>query len=284
MPYNGVGLFTSLGPPTFPAVTNAYILASYFNATMNDVFTGLSTAITRDGQSAMIGNLPMGGNKITGLGTGTLATDAVTFAQVFTGGSFTGATLANTTFTGTLIGPTAAPGTNTTQLATTAFVAASFAPLASPALTGVPTVPTAAPGTNTTQAASTAFVMTTAFNVSLPGQSASTAGKFTRSDGTNASWVFPSLPVTSIAGAAQTAVAGVHYLMTNAGTSTLTLPAAPADNDEVWVTFTNGLYTNVVARNGKTIYLDALDFTINAGVLLTWKWKYFTSITDWKSI
>lgn len=32
------------------------------------------------------------------------------------------------------------------------------APLASPALTGTPTVPTAAPGTNTTQAASTAFV------------------------------------------------------------------------------------------------------------------------------
>lgn len=32
------------------------------------------------------------------------------------------------------------------------------APLASPVLTGVPTIPTAAPGTNTTQAASTAFV------------------------------------------------------------------------------------------------------------------------------
>lgn len=35
---------------------------------------------------------------------------------------------------------------------------ATLAPLASPALTGTPTVPTAAPGTNTTQAASTAFV------------------------------------------------------------------------------------------------------------------------------
>lgn len=68
------------------------------------------------------------------------------------------ATLLSPTFTGTPAAPTAAPGTNTTQLATTAFVATSFAPLASPALTGVPTVPTAAPGTNTTQAASTAFV------------------------------------------------------------------------------------------------------------------------------
>jgi hypothetical protein len=35
---------------------------------------------------------------------------------------------------------------------------AAKAPLVSPALTGTPTVPTAAPGTNSTQAASTAFV------------------------------------------------------------------------------------------------------------------------------
>ena len=34
----------------------------------------------------------------------------------------------------------------------------TFAPTASPTFTGIPLVPTAAPGTNTTQAASTAFV------------------------------------------------------------------------------------------------------------------------------
>lgn len=37
-------------------------------------------------------------------------------------------------------------------------VNAAYAPLASPALTGTPTAPTAAPGTNTTQLATTAFV------------------------------------------------------------------------------------------------------------------------------
>ena len=108
------------------------------------------------------------------------------------------APLASPAFTGTPTVPTAAPGTNTTQAASTAFVAAavvsaggllpsnnnphmdgvaspgvgtaasrddhvhpsdtSRAPLASPAFTGVPTVPTAAVGVNTTQAASTAFV------------------------------------------------------------------------------------------------------------------------------
>jgi hypothetical protein len=71
------------------------------------------------------------------------------------------APLASPALTGTPTAPTAAPGTNSTQLATTAFVAAAaalLAPLASAALTGTPTAPTAAPGTNTTQLATTAFV------------------------------------------------------------------------------------------------------------------------------
>lgn len=38
--------------------------------------------------------------------------------------------------------------------------AATYAPLASPSLSGIPTAPTAAPGTNTTQLATTAFVQT----------------------------------------------------------------------------------------------------------------------------
>ena len=52
-------------------------------------------------------------------------------------------------------GTTAAVGTNTTQIATTAFVQGEKA---SPAFTGVPTAPTAAALTNTTQIATTAFV------------------------------------------------------------------------------------------------------------------------------
>ena len=60
---------------------------------------------------------------------------------------------------------TASVGTNTTQVATTAFVQAAdtaiisgLAPLADPDLTGTPTAPTAATTTNTTQIATTAFV------------------------------------------------------------------------------------------------------------------------------
>ena len=81
------------------------------------------------------------------------------------------AALASPTFTGVPAAPTAAVDTNTTQLATTAYVvgqgylksataSSTYAPLASPALTGTPTAPTATAGTNTTQIATTAFVTT----------------------------------------------------------------------------------------------------------------------------
>ena len=67
-------------------------------------------------------------------------------------------------FTGTPTAPTAASGTATTQLATTAFVTNS------PAFAGTPTAPTAASGTATTQLATTAFVTNgPAFAVSPTG-------------------------------------------------------------------------------------------------------------------
>lgn len=107
------------------------------------------------------------------------------------------APLASPPLTGTPTAPTAPLGTNTTQLANTAFVQAAVAalvasapgtldtlnelaaalgsdpnfattvatalalkaPLASPPLTGTPTAPTATAGTNTTQLATTAYVV-----------------------------------------------------------------------------------------------------------------------------
>lgn len=80
----------------------------------------------------------------------------------------TKADLASPTFTGVPAVPTATAGTNTTQVASTAFVTAGLAlksNLASPAFTGTPTVPTATAGTNTAQAASTAFVNTAVTNL-----------------------------------------------------------------------------------------------------------------------
>lgn len=95
-----------------------------------------------------------------------------------------GALTTGPTFTGIPAAPTASPGTNTTQLATTAFVQAAVgaavtsfngrsgtvllianditlaggALLASPTFTGTPNAPTPTTGTNNTQIATTAFV------------------------------------------------------------------------------------------------------------------------------
>jgi|SaaInlV_100m_DNA_3_1039692.scaffolds.fasta_scaffold00067_4 hypothetical protein len=76
------------------------------------------------------------------------------------------AKLASPTFTGIANVATASAGTNTTQIASTAFVTTAVAAVSggggagtdSPAFTGTPTAPTAAAGTNTTQLATTQFV------------------------------------------------------------------------------------------------------------------------------
>lgn len=78
------------------------------------------------------------------------------------------APLESPTFTGTPAVPTAAAGTNTTQAASTAFVAAAvsaaapdlspYAPKASPTFTGNPVAPTPAQFDNDTSLATTAFV------------------------------------------------------------------------------------------------------------------------------
>jgi hypothetical protein len=71
------------------------------------------------------------------------------------------ANIASPALTGTPTAPTAAQGTNTTQIASTAYAQTELAlkaNIASPTFTGVPAAPTATGGTNTTQLATTAFV------------------------------------------------------------------------------------------------------------------------------
>lgn len=73
------------------------------------------------------------------------------------------ALIASPAFNGIPTAPTATAGTNTTQIATTAFVTAADnlkANLASPAFTGNPTAPTQTAGNNSTRIATTAFVTT----------------------------------------------------------------------------------------------------------------------------
>ena len=81
MSYNGSGTFV-INTSGQPVVPNTVISATTFNALTNDLANGLSTCITKDGQTTPTANIPMGNNKITGLAPGTSGTDAANLSQV----------------------------------------------------------------------------------------------------------------------------------------------------------------------------------------------------------
>ena len=99
MAYNGSGTFL-INSAGQPVVANTVISATTFNALTADLANGLSTAITKDGQTTPTANIPMGGFKITNLANGTAATDAATVAQI----QSNGAALVTVTGTDTLVG------------------------------------------------------------------------------------------------------------------------------------------------------------------------------------
>ena len=121
---------------------------------------------------------------------GAIAGQAWTGSHSFTGGTATVATqtaLDNSTKAASTAYADAAVAV---EVARAGVAESLLAPKASPTFTGVPAAPTAATGTSTTQIATTAFVGATAFNAALPSQTGN-SGKFVTTDGVNASWGTP---------------------------------------------------------------------------------------------
>jgi hypothetical protein len=182
------------GVPTAPTATGGTATAqlattAFVAAAVAGVVTGVSSFNTRTGAVTLTAT------DLTDAG-GALVVSTVASFNTRTGpvsllandlSAVGGALLASPAFTGAPTAPTAAPGTNTAQLATTAFVEAAVggvssgvvtfngragavtltladvtgaggAPLAAPAFTGAPSAPTAPPATSTTQLATCAFV------------------------------------------------------------------------------------------------------------------------------
>jgi len=138
--------------------------------------------------------------------------------------------------------------------------------LASPAFTGTPTAPTATTGTNTTQVATTAFVQQVAFNNTLPSQTGN-AGKYVTTDGTNASWaaitaqVYPSAGLavsTGSAWAASIAPGTSGNVLTSNGTS-WTSTALPSSAVQYPQNIQSANYTLVLSDAGKQIFHPASD-------------------------
>jgi hypothetical protein len=154
------GLFTTvfnqLGNYTFTLPSISGVLATTANITTETV---RATAAEAANAAAITAEATARATAVSAETTRALAAEALLAPK------------ASPALTGVPTAPTAAPGTNTTQVSTTAFDTAAIAvetsrattaeallaPKASPALTGVPTAPTAAPGTNTTQVGTTAF-------------------------------------------------------------------------------------------------------------------------------
>jgi hypothetical protein len=81
MSFNGSGTFV-INSTGQPVVTGTIISSSAFNALTADLATGLTTTLTKDGQTTPTANIPMGTFKITGMGAGTSSTDAVNLSQL----------------------------------------------------------------------------------------------------------------------------------------------------------------------------------------------------------
>lgn len=90
MPYNGSGTFTLYSPGN-PVVTGTTISSTWANNTLTDLATGLSTALTKDGQTTPTANIPMGGFKLTGLAAGSASGDSVRYGQLGSLAFFSGA-------------------------------------------------------------------------------------------------------------------------------------------------------------------------------------------------
>lgn len=75
MAFNGSGVFQRLYNWTNDAAANIKIRADRMDNEMNGMATGLSTCITKDGQTTVTADLPMAGFRHTGVGAGAARTD-----------------------------------------------------------------------------------------------------------------------------------------------------------------------------------------------------------------
>lgn len=82
MAFNGTGTFLRLYSWATDKINSIPITASRVDAEMDGMATGLSNCITKDGQTTISANIPLNSFKLTGLGSGTARTDAITVGQV----------------------------------------------------------------------------------------------------------------------------------------------------------------------------------------------------------
>ncbi|WP_154641198.1 beta strand repeat-containing protein [Burkholderia cenocepacia] len=186
-----------------------------------------------------------------------------------TGVSISAAQLTSPTLTGTPTAPTASAGTSSTQVATTQFVAASYAPLASPTFTGTVTIPSGASiaGYLTSASASSTYAPlaspTFTGTVTIPS-GASIAGYLTSASAasTYAPLASPALTGTPTA---PTATAGTNttQVATTAFANSAVTGGVNAGN------FTTGSFTDSSTSNTQQVTISATSDTLGASIKMT---------------
>ena len=83
-PFNGDGEYSAPSEPgSFnPAIAGQQATPEAWNALLLDIEQALSSVIVADGQTTITGNIPLNGFNLTGVGPGTLSTDAVNVSQL----------------------------------------------------------------------------------------------------------------------------------------------------------------------------------------------------------
>lgn len=101
MSFNGAGVFSRLYSWVTDDGNGLKIRADRMDADSNDIATGLSSCVLKDGTQTITANIPMNSKKFTGLANGTAATDSAAFGQLQSQSSnYSAATGTNTiTFT-----------------------------------------------------------------------------------------------------------------------------------------------------------------------------------------
>jgi hypothetical protein len=189
----GIGLFTATNAATARASIGA--ASSGANSDITSL-SGLTTPLSVPQGGTGLATAPSNGRLLIGNGTNYTLSNLTAGAGVSItngSGSITIASTGVTVYPGA--GIPVSTGTSWGTSYGTTGSGTDVVLVDSPGLTGIPTAPTATPGTSSTQLATTAFVATAAFSAALPGQTGN-AGKFITTNGTTASWAY--VPVGGI--------------------------------------------------------------------------------------
>ena len=132
MSRNGSGTYTL--PAGNPVVTGTVIASTWANSTFTDVAAALTGSVAADGQTPMSGDLDMNTNKVINVEPGTVAGNAIEYAQ------FVAATTTNVNISGGIINGTTIGATTPSSGAFTTLSATGATTLSSTlAVTGVAT-------------------------------------------------------------------------------------------------------------------------------------------------